>query len=220
MMSGAGGKSTQGGIMKFGFHGSWGMLTLFVLISYLVAPSSTNFYLLIVVSEIMAFSAVPLIKQAPLVTHIFSKKNWNIHAPHRDAFQRTITMLHYCCARLVMIENASAIDSYKNYIRVALFAFIYLYLVPNEKFDNWNTWFFGIPMFVGTVLDTIFLDLEEKVITQIFLVRLLLFANLISFAFTLAFRKTLDINKVYVVSVVGVVGIFLTIVPSIVKEAF
>ncbi len=201
-----------------GFHGILGILNLVVSIWYLVSPSHTLVHAVIVVTEVMAFSAVEMVSQAPLMSHIFDMK-WKISAPHREAFARTITMLHYSSARLAINEYADALLMYKIYIRAAHYIFIYCFLLPTDNFDNWNTWFFGIPMFLGTVIDTTFLDINQVVITQEFLVRLILFANIISFAFTLAFRKNLDINKVYVASVLGVLGVFMTIVPSLLIAA-
>mgnify|MGYP006879090585 CR=1 FL=1 len=63
-------------------------------------------------------------------------------------------------------------------------------------------------------------DTQQKVVTNGFLVLLLLFGNAISFAFTLAFRKYLDLSVVYITSVVGVLGIFGTIVPSLLFAAY
>ena len=210
--------------MRFSsFHAVIGILSVGMELFFLLFHASLTSEVwrmtitgIIVSAALMAISATPIIKQAPMSSWIFDPK-WNIMAPHQDAFRRTIAMVLYLTAR-ICINCASGwtdIESIVVILKFLLGGWIYLHLVPMEKFDNLNTWFFGVPMFTGAVLDTWFLDVKGTIVSIPFLVLMLLVANVISFAFTLAFRKHLDTSLVYVMSVLCVLGAFGTLLPAL-----
>ena len=164
--------------MRFELHGFLGVfcMTVEAVFLYMINTVSLErmwcnilLFIVAVSASCMAFSALPLVPHAPMESIIF-KKEWNVSAPHQAAFRRTIAVMQFISVRLVInmvaasaptnafIASLFKSESWFHFgVQTCLLTFIYSFLVPTEKFDNWNTYFFGIPMFIGTVADTLFL---------------------------------------------------------------
>lgn len=132
-----------------------------------------------------------------------------------DVCTRTIALVHYSNARIVFNEFKLLRDS-QLLISILLAAFNIFFFWPKEQWDNGNTWFFAVPMFLATMVDTYYLD--EHVVNNYVLVMALFSAHLIAFFFTLAFRKIVPLGYVYLSSIICVLGMFIAIVPRIIQQ--
>ena len=108
----------------------------------------------VILSTLLTFTSYSLVPNAPLVTRIYH----SIHAPHRDAFRRTINMMHYVNIRILLelfkIEN--------HYTKIFLFFYaIFSFLPKSSSIDDGNTWFFGVPMCASCVLDSLLIITEQ-----------------------------------------------------------
>lgn len=189
--------------------GSFSLL-LHIILLIKVHDSSILIILGVILSTILTFTSYPLVPKAPLVTKIYH----SIHAPHRDAFRRTISMIHYINMRIML--ELFQIDNF--YTKIFLFCYaIYSFLPSSKAIDDGNTWFFGVPMCTSCVLDSLFIynTVNHHIISLEFLNIVQICAHLIAFAFTLAFRKTLNIIATYFVSVLIVGALFSHVVSSL-----
>ncbi len=164
----------------------------------------------VILSTLLTFTSYSLVPNAPLVTRIYH----SIHAPHRDAFRRTISMMHYVNIRILLelfkIEN--------HYTKIFLFFYaIFSFLPKSSSIDDGNTWFFGVPMCASCVLDSLLIynTVNHRIITLEFLNIVQICAHLIAFAFTLAFRKTFNIIITYFISVMIVSALFFYVISSL-----
>mmetsp|Transcript_14510 Transcript_14510/g.22109 ORF Transcript_14510/g.22109 Transcript_14510/m.22109 type:complete len:255 (-) Transcript_14510:167-931(-) len=184
------------GPLRFGFHGIWAMLTFTATCICIATPyNSILLFATMVFNEGLAIHAYSLMDQVPLSTKICK----GFTAPHREAFKRTIAMMHYTNLRL--LQSLGIPD------------FLYLILLPfswrqfwpfTSDFSNGNTWIFVVPMFVGVSLDMMqslftkyYCGSEYDLVSWQWLLGVHLSAMIMAFAFTLAFRGMISIQLIY-----------------------
>lgn len=200
------------------FHTATGSLALISSLASFARPECISFVVAsIVLSSVVAIhSSLALQEQAPLRT-IICKSPLLTVAPHREAFQRTSTILLYVNARIIQELVFSATSLW--WPRAAVFTLVTLtwirMYIPWKGLDlsNGNTFCFVIPMMTGVfgdyavkVLATNSNDLSTSTdddIRWLSLQELLLVQAsglIIAFLFTLSFRKLIPIQKLYFLS--------------------
>jgi hypothetical protein len=195
------------GRLRFGLHGILGVVaTILNVVALANTGNPTYICSLVVTTSLLAFDARSLISQVPEKTRITA---W-IVAPHREAFQRTIAILHYVNLRICReMQWLPATDPYYNAVYFSLVAFCWTLFLPiGSDFSNGNTWIFVIPMFAGVSFDAWQQALGGKTfVTLSFLLCTQLSALTIAFVFTLAFRAYVDIKAIYALSAICVAGL-------------
>jgi hypothetical protein len=203
--------------LRFGFHGICASLAFVITSAALLMETtrtanetsilSSVFTLTSVLFNSMtAYQARQLLDQVPLQTEIVAG---SVVAPHREAFKRTMSIMHYANLRIL---GCMFLNTTNNTILYKLFlsCFIYNKFLPRGSFDNGNTWIFVIPMFLGTTLDvcqyTCFSPSGVLGISHYLLIEWSALA--IAFFFTLAFRGYFSVFQIYVVSAVAVATLF------------
>jgi hypothetical protein len=148
-------------------------------------------------NEVLGIHAYSLLDQVPLSTKIIP----GFVAPHREAFKRTIAMMHYTNLRLAQSQLQLSPMFYFPFLAWSWWQFVPL----DSDFSNGNTWIFVIPMFFGVTLDTAqslvmehYCGLSSSdLVPWPWLLGVDLSAMLMAFAFTLAFRGIISIQYIY-----------------------
>ena len=197
------------GRLKFGFHGVCASLALCVTTAALLSNSTdaTTINLLVyssvILNTVTAYQARQLLDQVPLKTEIVP----GVVAPHREAFQRTMSMIHYGNLRIL---GCTLLTSCQWIYTAFLAWFIYKKFLPRAQFTNGNTFIFVVPMFVGTTVDLCqytlvpnggFMSIHHYLIIEVS-------ALAIAFFFTLAFRGYFTVYQIYMVSALVVATLF------------
>lgn len=228
------------GKLRFGHHGI--LATLALIVTVLAAYVTTTkvhtdttipTVLLVVGSMILttltALDARSLMSQVPIRSIIVP----GVYAPHREAFRRTMSMMHYANVRILgeLVDQstgvvaATATTSSTTGSAAALFLYYYYptlykawlcymwthFLPIHSPLDNGNTYIFVVPMFVGVSLDiyqTLCGASWETSINVTHYLLLQISALVIAFYFTLAFRGYFSVRQIYVASALMVAGIF------------
>jgi hypothetical protein len=185
------------GSLRFGFHGSWAILTLLITCAGIYFEETAYLWPSIIMNEVLGIHAYSLLDQVPLSTKIIP----GFVAPHREAFKRTIAMMHYTNLRLVQTQLQASPMFYFPFLAWSWWQFVPL----DSDFSNGNTWVFVIPMFLGVTLDTVqslvmehFCGLSSSdLVPWPWLLGVDLSAMLMAFAFTLAFRGIISIQYIY-----------------------
>lgn len=204
--------------LRFGFHGVCASLALCVTaaaLSVLLWSSTTEtnksnttrinllVYASVLFNTITAFQARQLLDQVPLETEIVP----GVVAPHREAFKRTMSMMHYANLRILGCMWLSSSNSiYKLFLAV----FIYIHFVPRgATLDNGNTWIFVIPMCIGTTVDFCqYVFLPNGLASVVHYLLIEWCSLVIAFFFTLAFRGYFTVFIIYIVSALVVATLF------------
>lgn len=183
------------GSLRFAIHGVWAILTFVVTSAGILSNDERYLWPSIVTNECLAVHAYSLLEQVPLSTKIIP----GFVAPHREAFKRTIAMMHYTNLRLLK-------DVLPQTLHYPLLAVAWWQFQPfNSDFRNGNTWVFVVPMFVGVTLDlcqSILMahgycsGMGDMVAWQ-WLLGVHLSAQIMAFGFTLAFRGIIVIQYIY-----------------------
>jgi hypothetical protein len=186
-------------------------------------------FLSVLLNSTTAWDARSLLDQVPIKTEIVP----GIVAPHREAFQRTMSMMHYCNLRILgklfhLEETPEEESIYYYYYYYYYYAYVvmlwsfgwYSFLPLSSKFQNLNTWIFVVPMFLGVTTDMLQMIVNNRkhhhaagaaaaavVDIQHYLV-IELSALFIAFWFTLAFRGYMSVAQVYLGSAIMVAGLF------------
>lgn len=207
------------GRLRIGFHAICAIFALIVTIIALVQPNWQFIVILSVVfNSVTAWDARNLLPQVPMKTEIAP----GIVAPHREAFKRTMSIMHYTNLRI--LEKLYSQQFTMNLTTLGLYyafcwGFGWYYFAPfRSDFQNGNTWIFVIPMFVTVISDVpaqliglwqrqynSTMSLEHYLILE-------LSALVIAFGFTLAFRGYISVSKIYFGSALYVAGLFLMVV--------
>lgn len=199
--------------LRFGFHGICASLSLVVSCAAMVSllwctdstATATNalVVLSVVLNTMTAYQARQLLHQVPLQTEIVP----GVVAPHRQAFIRTMSMMHYNNLRIIgYLLNLRGI-----YYKVFLGMFIYKSFLPRRDFGNGNTWFFVVPMFLGTSLDLCqytILNSGAGILSIHHHLFIEVMALVIAFLFTVAFRGYSTVFSIYLVSATIVATLF------------
>lgn len=203
------------GRLRFGFHGIIASLALVcnsaALFSVLSSENaSTNtaakllIYSSITLNTITALQARHLLDQVPLKTEIVP----GIVAPHREAFKRTMSMMHYCNLRVLACVLSVIRHSVPfNIVYILCLAVFILKRFLPRHFDNGNTWIFVVPMCLGTSIDLLQYTCIDMFGTHHYLI-VQLSALIIAFVFTLAFRGYFTVFQIYFVSASIVATLF------------
>jgi hypothetical protein len=211
------------GRLRIGFHAICATFALIVTITALVQP---NWQVLVMLSVILnsftAWDARNLLPQVPMKTEITP----GIIAPHKEAFKRTMSIMHYANLRILekLYSQEFKISSTNLGMYYAVcWGFGWYYFAPfSSDFQNGNTWIFVMPMFVTVISDvpaqlyglwqqqqyqynSTTMKLEHYLILE-------LSALIIAFGFTLAFRGYISVRKIYFGSALYVAGLFLMVV--------
>jgi len=201
------------GRLRFGFHGLCASLALCVTtaaLSLLLSDSSYDssfakllVYCSIILNTTTAYQARQLLDQVPLQTEIVP----GVVAPHREAFKRTMSMMHYGNLRILGCIFLN--ESYTTY-SVFLAWFIYKSFLPRAHFDNGNTWIFVVPMFIGSTVDLCQYTFVSGggLLSAHHYLMIELSALIIAFFFTLAFRGYFTVYQIYMVSALAVATLF------------
>ncbi len=201
--------------LRFGFHGlcasfAFGITSAALLIEATSTTNETSFlssvftFSSILFNTATAYQARQLLDQVPLQTEIVP----GVVAPHREAFKRTMSIMHYANLRIlgcIFLTNDTVL------YKLFLSWFIYEMFLPRScSFDNGNTWIFVIPMFLGTTLDVCqYTWFSPGGILRIPHYLLIEWSALvIAFFFTLAFRGYFTVYQIYIVSAVAVATLF------------
>jgi hypothetical protein len=151
---------------------------------------------IIVANETLAIHSYTLLNQVPLSTRIIP----GFMAPHREAFKRTIAMMHYTNLRLIGNRYSQPSPIYKILIAIVWWQFLPL----NSDWSNGNTWVFVVPIFVGVSLDILqsmllkdFCGHDQDLVSWRWLLGVHLSAMIMAFGFTMAFRNIIIIQQIY-----------------------
>jgi len=196
------------GRLRFGFHGIWAIFTVVITLTTFCAVTLTKettptrlILSTILANAVLAVDATSLIDQVPQSTVIASKPIW-IVAPHKEAFQRTMAVMHYLNLRLSRQFFATwfATQWVPLYVTLSLYCWS-LFWPFSADFKNGNTYFFVLPMFGGVTLDLLlqgcFFTARGEYLTTQYLLGIQLSALAVAFAFTLAFRGYVSIRPLY-----------------------
>jgi hypothetical protein len=181
------------GSLRFGFHGIWAILTFIVTTICIVWGNDFYLWPSMIGNQVLGLHAYSLLDQVPLSTKICR----GFVAPHREAFKRTIAMIHYTNLRLAQPWLPSAL--YYPLLALSWWQFVPL----DSDFRNGNTWIFVVPMFFGVSLDmTQSLLMEHycglsSLVSWRWLLGVHMSAMSMAFAFTLAFRGIISIQRIY-----------------------
>jgi len=197
------------GRLRFGVHGTAGLLSLTVTSCLVVTGSSENFNnpsgwnrvvvtLILISSTVTAVGSLHLIPQVPQTSFITRY----ISPPHRDAFRRTIGTVIYLNLRLyIAIFDYSNEDGIRKRMWASMLIIYCIYnFLPNPQgleWQNGNTWIFIIPMSIGLLVDALHQwptfpchDTWNQDVVDAKTLLIILWNGLwIAFLFTLAFRK-------------------------------
>lgn len=146
-----------------------------------------------------------------------------IRAPHKEAFRRTISVLHYTVTRIATKQLLLFVQLLHNQhyyrtttlqaVSVTLLVWRWWPLVPSfstADLVNGNTWIFVMPIFIGVtgdlwqVLSSLLLHQQNDIVSFRQILQVQWIAQIIAFAFTLAFRNYLSMPWVYLGSAVAV----------------
>jgi hypothetical protein len=193
------------GSLRFGFHGVWALLTMAVTMQGIITDDQVYVWPAVITNEVLAIHAYTLLDKVPLSTKIIP----GFVAPHREAFKRTIAMMHYTNLRLIQ-------DVLPLVLFYPLLVLAWKQFLPfGSDFRNGNTWVFVIPMFCGVTLDTTqslvrrhYWDLAADMIPPRWLLGVHMSAMSMAFAFTLGFRGIIRIQYIYFGAVFFVALIF------------
>jgi len=204
------------GRLRVGFHGICASLAFFVTIASLVIQQSNDSMWFIgssvILNSVTAWDARSLLDQVPLKTEIVP----GIVAPHREAFKRTMSMMHYGNLRIIgklltsnnNIMGGNNIGEETNVYKILLWMFAWYSFFPlGSDFQNGNTWIFVVPMFLGVTTDMIQLYTTNSVLLEHYLI-IELSALTIAFWFTLAFRGYISVPQIYLGSALFVATLF------------
>lgn len=203
--------------LRFGFHGvcaslAFGVTSAALFLAVTESSSSNLSNVLIYISVLLntttAYQARQLLDHVPLQTEIIP----GVVAPHREAFKRTMSMMHYSNLRIlgcILLTAPISSNSHSLY-KLFLAWFIYNKFLPRQQFDNGNTWIFVVPMFLGTSLDLLQYAwfAPNGLLSTCHYLLIEWSALVIAFFFTLAFRGYFTIFQIYVVSACAVATLF------------
>lgn len=186
----------------------------------------------VALNSLTAWDAVNLLPQVPLQTEIVKGV---IVAPHKEAFKRTMSIMHYANLRILeklctrqefQMDPFTTVTCYGLYY-AGCWAFGWYFFGPSKSdVRNGNTWIFVMPMFVAVITDIpaqlAVLLLQQQPEQQpeqqqqqnygaLQLEHYLLIelsALIIAFGFTLAFRGYMSVRQIYFGSAVYVAGLF------------
>jgi hypothetical protein len=197
------------GKLHFGRHGLWGIASVVATIAAVLRPEST---IRLLSSQICNYFLVSqartLLPQVPKSTEILP----GIVAPHKEAFCRTISVMHYLITRVVMkyilkltqqllspfIKSSSSNNrSVLEWITLFVFLWRWLPLVPSADWHNGNTWIFVVPIFLGISGDLYVYCTFGDIFTTYQLLYGQLLGLGLAFGFTLGFRNYLPMPFVY-----------------------
>lgn len=200
------------GKLRFGFHGVLGIVsTIVTMMAFVFNTDQLLVLLTVILTTILGVDALQLLDQVPLQSRITEY----IIAPHREAFQRTITMVLYINLRICG-EMSWVPPNYAGGYHALLVCCWVLFVPLHSSFCNGNTWLFVVPMFLGVSADLTqhlllllteenqqllvgccqagFISVQMLLLTQFS-------ALIIAFLFTLAFRTYINIRTVYFIAV-------------------
>jgi len=197
------------GKLRFGHHGILATSALIItLLAYLTLATPIMLCSMLL-TTMTAWDARSLMSQVPIRSTIVP----GITAPHREAFQRTMSIMYYANVRMASF----ILQLPNNWVHKVLLGYMWTLFLPlTSSLENGNTFIFVIPMFIGVTLDiyqAIVLVPPEmtssrSMIDVSFYLLLQLSALGISFFFTLAFRGYIKVQYIYFISALMVAGIF------------
>jgi hypothetical protein len=197
------------GKLRFGHHGIIATLALIVTIIAYATVHIPTIVCSMILTALTALDARSLMSQVPIRSIIVP----GVSAPHREAFKRTMSMMHYANVRIFGelcrgTADTSALTLYQTSYKTLLLYMWTQFLPIHSPLDNGNTFIFVVPMFVGVSLDIYqTLALETSINVTHYLL-LQLSALVIAFYFTLAFRGYFSVRQIYIASALMVAGIF------------
>ena len=189
------------GKLRFGHHGILATLALVATVIAYNSLDALSIHTSVLLTTMTALDARSLLPQVPKQSRIVP----GVSAPHREAFSRTMSMMHYANGRILgHLYQWESASMYK-----ALLLYTWTHFVPlHSPLDNGNTIIFVVPIFLGVSLDIYqALYLETSINTSHYLL-LQLSALVIAFYFTLAFRGYFTVKQIYIASALMVAGIF------------
>ena len=191
------------GRLRIGFHAICATLSFFVTIVAWLTISRSWIFASVLLNSATAWDARNLISQVPLKTEILP----GIVAPHKEAFKRTMSMMHYVNLRI--LGQLLDIQTTSTLYQMVCWAFGWYFFAPvSSDFRNGNTWIFVVPMFAAVVTDIPQLMLRDALQTSHYLL-IELSALIIAFGFTVAFRGYVSVPKFYLGSALYVAALFL-----------
>jgi hypothetical protein len=189
------------GKLRFGHHGILATLALVATVIAYKSLDALSIHASVLLTTITALDARSLMPQVPKQSVIVP----GVSAPHREAFSRTMSMMHYANGRIL----GHLYQWETTMVYQALLLYTWTRFVPiHSPLDNGNTIIFVVPIFLGVSLDIYqCLYLETSIDISHYLL-LQLSALVIAFYFTLAFRGYFTVKQIYIASSLVVAGIF------------
>jgi hypothetical protein len=188
------------GKLLFGLHGLLGVVSIITTTAAVYFPSKT--WLLVMPSQLCNFLLVnharSLLNQVPTSTQIFP----GVVAPHKEAFQRTILVMQYLIARVIIkyfVQNTCINSNLSNAIASFVILWRWYPLVPNYYADWWNgnTWIFVVPICLGVSGDLYVYFVYGDLFEVYHLLSGELLGLSLAFGFTLGFRNYIPMSMVY-----------------------
>ena len=198
------------GRLRIGFHAMCATTSFLVtIVAYLTA---SRYWIMtsVVLNSTTAYDARNLLPQVPLKTEIIP----GIVAPHKEAFKRTMSMMHYVNLRI--LGQLYDIQSTSTLYQAGCWAFGWYFFAPvSSDFGNGNTWIFVVPMFLAVITDIPQLLLLRDALQMKHYLLIELSALIIAFGFTLAFRGFVSVQKIYIWSALYVAALFVGVMHTI-----
>jgi hypothetical protein len=217
------------GRLRVGFHAICATCALIVTVVAVLLPTWRPVVLLsVLLNSLTARDASTLLPQVPLKTEIVPGR---IVAPHREAFKRTMAVMHYANLRILekLYDNGST-EEWKSTpptmttttlartYYASCWALGWYWFAPTRSdVRNGNTWIFVVPMFAAVITDVpaqlvgkhrggtaAMMQLEHYLLIE-------LSALIIAFGFTLAFRGYVSVPRIYFGSALCVAGLFVMV---------
>ena len=190
------------GRLRIGFHAICATASFFVTIVAWLTARRPWILASVVLNSTTAWDARNLLPQVPLKTEIVP----GIVAPHKEAFKRTMSMMHYVNLRI--LGQLYEIQLSSTIYQTGCWAFGWYFFAPvSSDFGNGNTWIFVLPMFAAVITDIPQLLLRDALHMNHYLM-IEFSALIIAFGFTLAFRGFVSVQKLYLGSALYVAVLF------------
>lgn len=200
------------GRLRIGFHAICATASFFVTIVAWLTTSRSWILASVVLNSTTAWDARNLLPQVPLKTEIVP----GIVAPHKEAFKRTMSMMHYINLRI--LGQLYGIQLSSTIYQAGCWAFGWYFFAPvSSDFGNGNTWIFVLPMFAAVITDIPQLLLRDSLQLNHYLL-IEFSALIIAFGFTLAFRGFVSVQKLYLGSALYVAALFVGVMHIILSS--
>jgi hypothetical protein len=207
------------GRLRIGFHAICATSALIVTVTSLLQPDWQSIVMLsVALNSLTAWDARNLLPQVPFKTEIVP----GVVAPHKEAFKRTMSMMHYTNLRILeklYSEEFNANPAILGLYYSFCWGFGWYFFAPfRSDVRNGNTWIFVIPMFTTVISDvpSQLLGQWQRQHNSAMQLRhyliIVLSALIIAFGFTLGFRGYISVRKIYFGSALYVAGLFLMVV--------